>query len=279
MPHELKDRAVEELSRVFANLPPEPPTETTTWAGHEALRWQFRGEHKKTGAVCVGEAYLLAYKGVGYWFYVWTAERDAPVVAAELEDLRDRFRTLELRENWTEKVGAEVVYRGPSGKYRLSNYEAIWDRPAGIDPAGEDPKADLVLRAELKGRAKRDFRPRAMLVVMSLAEPGEPSDVGSRYIRARNTLDADVFGPTQISDRTGEPEGDPAVGPDPAAAPTYRLRISRGGPKASRASEKLVVYAAIRSGGDVIVAEGSCPWSEREVWERRLVQLVGSLRP
>ena len=279
MPHELKDRAVEQLSRVFANLPPDPPTEKTTWAGHEALKWQFRGEHKTTSAVCAGEAYLMAYKGVGYWFYVWASERDVPAVAAELEDLRDRFRTLDLREKWTERVGAEVVHRGPTGKYRLSNYEAIWDRPPGIDPAGEDPKAELLLRAELKGRSKRDFRPRATLVVMVLEQPGEPAEVAGRYVRARHTLDAAVFGPTQITDRAGDPEGDPAVGPDPGTTPTYRLKVSRGGPKASRASEKLVVFSAIRVGGEVVVAEGSCPWSEREVWERRLIQLVGSLRP
>lgn len=279
MPHELKDRSVEQLSRVFANLPPDPPTEKTTWAGHDALKYQFRGEHKTTAAVCVGEAYLLAYKGVGYWFYVWAADRDVPAVAAELDDLRDRFRTLDQREKWAERVGGEIVYRGPTGKYRLSNYERVWDRPPGIDPAGEDPKADLLLRAEIKGRSKRDFLPRAALVVMVLDDPGDPADVARKYVQARHTLDAAVYGPTQITDQTGEPTGDPAVGPDPSATPTYRLKVSRGGAKASRSSEKLVVFSAIRVDKDVIVAEGSCPWSEREVWERRLIQLVGSLRP
>jgi hypothetical protein len=96
---------------------------------------------------------------------------------------------------------------------------------------------------------------------------------------SRHTPDAAVFGPTQITDETGEPAGDPPVGPDTGTTPTYRLKVSRGGAKASKSSQKLVVFSAIRVGDDVIVAEGSCPWSEREVWERRLVQLVGSLRP
>lgn len=277
--HELKDRMVEQLSRVFANLPADPPLEKTTWAGHEALKWQFRGEHKATGAVCVGEAYAMGYRGVGYWFYVWAAERDLPAVASELDDLRDRFRTLGLREKWAEKVGAEVVYRGPTGKYKLGNYENIWAPPPGVDPTGEDPKADLLLRAELKGRAKRDFNPRANLVAMVLSDAGDAAEVARKYVFNRHTPDAAVFGPTQITDVTGEPTGDPAVGPDTAAAPTYRLKVSRGGARASKASEKLVVYSAIRVGNEVIVAEGSCPWSEREAWERRLIQLVGSLRP
>ena len=57
-----------------------------------------------------------------------------------------------------------------------------------------------------------------------------------------------------------------------------RLKVSPGGAYASKSAEKLVVYAAIETPDGVVVAEASCPWAQREVWEKRLIQLVGSLR-
>lgn len=279
MVHEMKDRMAEQLHRVFANLPPELPTEPATWAGHEALKCQFRGEHRTTGAVCLGEGFAMHYKGVAYWFYAWAAERDVAAVGTELDELRECFRTLDRREAWSPRVGTEIVYRSPTGKYKLGTYERIWDRPAGIDPAGEDPKAEMLLRGELKGRSKRDIVPRAMLVVMNIDRPGDVVESAREYVHARHTLDAAVYGPTQIVEQSGEPVGDAPIGPDSTLTSTFRLKVSRGGPKASRVSEKLVVYSAIRVEDRVIVAEASCPWSEREIWERRLIQIVGSLRP
>ena len=276
---DLRERMANQLNRVFANLPAEPSLEPATWAGQDARRCQFRAEHKTTGTVCLGEVYLLGHKGVGYWFYAWTAERDAAAVAHEFDDLRGRFRLLDRRANWSGKTGTEVVFRGP-GKvnYRLTAHEAIWKKPAGLAPTDEDPEADLLLKAELKGRQQRDFPPQATVVVLVLDEGGDPAEVAGQYVRKRHTLDPEVFGPTKITEVTEDPVGDPPPGPDDGGAPTTRLKVSPGGENASRSAEKLVVYAAVKSGDAVVVAEGSCPWTQRAVWERRLIQIVGSLK-
>ena len=82
------------LSELPDPLPDDPPLEPAKWAGHDAKRCQFRAEHKTTGTVCLGECYLLGFKGVGYWFYAWAAEQNAAAVADELDEMRGRFRTL-----------------------------------------------------------------------------------------------------------------------------------------------------------------------------------------
>jgi hypothetical protein len=278
---DLQDKMARQLNRVFANLPEDFALEPAVWAGHDARRFQFRAEHRTSGTVCVGECYALAHRGVGYWFYAWTAERDAAAVAAEFDDLRGRFRTLGRRENRSMTANPEVVYRSESGgpRYRLSSHEQIWKKPPGLAPTDEDPKADLLLKAELKTPQRRDFPPQATLVVLVLKEDGEADDVADRYVRKRHSPDPEVFGPTDIAVLAGDPEGTtPPPGPDQEGRAATRLKVTPGGETASRSAAKLVVYSAMRIGDEVIIAEAYCPWNERSVWELRMIQLVGSLR-
>jgi hypothetical protein len=276
---ELRQKMSDQLRRVFLNLPDPLPLEPAKWAGLDARRCPFRGERKGTDTVCVGECYLLAHKGFGYWFYTWSTERDAAEVASQFDDLRARFRVLDGREGGGIRPAvAETDFHGTSVNYKLTGAASVWKKPEGLVPTDEDPMADLLLRGELPSRQKRDFPPRATLVGLVLKDGGDPTAVGGQYVRKRHTLDPQVFGPTKITELSGEPEGDALTTPDVSSAPTTRLRVSPGGENASRSAEKLVVYSAIRVGEVVVVAEGSCPWSERATWERRLIRLVGSLR-
>lgn len=276
---ELRDKMSDQLRRVFLNLPEELPLEPAKWIGLDARKCQFRGERKGTDIVCVGECYVLAHKGFAYWFYTWSAERDAAAVAEQFEDLRARFRVLDGRaDGGLRPAPAETALRGTAVEYKLTGAASVWKKPEGLAPTDEDPMADLFLRGELPSRRKRDFPPRATLVVLVLKGGGDPTDVGGKYVRKRHTLDPQVFGPTKIIELSGEPEGDALPTPEATSAPTTRLRVSPGGENASRSAEKLVVYSAIRVGDVVVVAEGSCPWAERATWERRLIRLVGSLR-
>lgn len=277
-PAEMREKMHDHLNRLFLDVAPDLALEPAKWAGQDARKCQFRGRHKTTDTICVGECYLLSYRGVGYWWYAWAAERDVAAVADELTAMRGRFRLLDQRKNWSEEVATEAVYRSESGKYRLSNFEKIWSKPDGSDPKDEDPKADLLLKGVLKGRQRRDVNPTAALVVLVLPGGGDPMTVAGKYVRKRHTPDAELFGPTAITELTGDPVGDPPVGDEKAVAPVARLKVSPGGENASKSAEKLVVYSAIKVGDEVIVAEGSCPWAQRAAWERRLMQLVGSLR-
>lgn len=276
---DLRDRMIEQLRRVFLHLPEELPTEPAKWAGLDARRCQFRGERKGTGTVCTGECYLLASKEVAYWFYSWSAEGDAAELAPQFDTLRARFRVVnDQKSEGIRPAVTEVVYRGTSADYKLSADPSVWKKPPGLAPMDEDPAADILIRGELPGRQKRDFPPRATLVGLVLKDAGDPSSVGGKYVRKRHTLDPDVFGPTKIVELSGEVEGAAPPTPTDGGITATRLRVSPGGENASRSAEKLIIYSAIRVGDSVVVAEGSCPWSEREIWEGRLIRLVGSLR-
>jgi len=274
---ELREELHRILNRLFLYIPAELPLEAAKWGRHAAKKALFRGEHKSTGVVNLGEVYILSHKGLAYWFFTWTAEADAAAAAEELGRLRERFRTLDLRDKWSETKSNEQVFRSGkgSGRFRLSTTEPIWTE-AAVEATSEDPKAELLLKGKLKARSSNDFAPEATLVALVL--PGTDADGALTYLKARWTKDAELFGPTIITELSGESEGDPTDKPA-AGLPTVRWKVAVGGPNASKSSEKLVVFTTMPTGADTIVAEGSAPWKEREAWERRLMQFVGTLRP
>ena len=277
-PGELHEETLRHLNRVFQDVPNLTP-EPAKWGPHAARKCFFRAEHKGTQVACVGDAYAMSYKGVGYWFYAWAAEADAAALAGEFDAMRERLRTLDQRAKWVAAAAVEATFRSvkPSSRFRLTTPETIWAAPP-LEPTVEDPAAELLLKGVVKSRTRRDFNPEALAVVMVLPATAEPAEVAEEYVRKRHTRDPSVFGPTDITEVTGDVTGDGP--PDRVGGlAVRRLKVSPGSPDASKVAEKLVVFAAMKSGDAVVIAEANCPWSQRDVWERRLVQLVGGLRP
>jgi hypothetical protein len=278
--NELREEMFRCLNRSFLYIPPDLSFEDAKWGPHLAKKAFFRGEMKSSSTVCVGEVYVLSHKGLGYWFYSWAPEVEASQVAGEFEAMRERFRTLDQRDKWSEKVSNEIVYRSalPNGKFRISNYEKIWTPPQ-LEPTDEDPSAQLLLKGILKGKGRRDFHPEALLVVMMIPLKGDPATQAEAYVQARYTRDPETFGKKIVKAVIAPPTGDDPVGPETPGVSVKRLQISPAEESASRSSEKLVVYSTITVGESLIIAEASCPWSQRETWERRLIQFTSSLRP
>ena len=265
---------------MFVGVPAELPLEPAAWAGKPARHALFRGEHRATAVPCVGEVTVLSYKGIAYWFIGWAAEADARAVAADLDAARDGFRLLDRREGWTPRPTPEVVFRGvkSTSPFRLSTTEAVWSAEAVDSPTLEDPGAELLLKGMARGPAARDRPPTARVVVMVLPADGDPAGQAEKYIRGRYARDPELFGPVEIKPAVGAVQGDP-LPEAPDAAPAVRLTVRHVKEGALAAADKLVVYAAVSMAGNLVVAEASCPLDERGVWERRLVRLVGSLRP
>ena len=284
LPGEMHEETLRQLNRVFQDVPPGLTTEPAKWGPHEARKCFFRAEHKLTQVACVGEAYTMSYKGVGYWFFAWAAEADAAALSGEFDAMRERLRTLDQREKWVPAAAVEATFRSvkPTSRFRLSTPEKIW-AAAQLDPTDEDPAAELLLKGVLKGRTRRDFNPAASVVVLVVPGGAEANEIAEEYVRKRYTRDPAVFGPTAIEPVTGDLAGDAPAGVAGAATegglPARRLKVSPGGADASKVAEKLVVFAAMAAGDSVVVAEASCPWSQKDVWERRLAQFVGTLRP
>ena len=82
----------------------------------------------------------------------------------------------------------------------------------------------------------------------------------------------------QIKELTDDAQGDdPPAGPPqpPAAVTRYEVRYANGNAE----SRKFVAVAAMDAGGKRIVAVGYSVLRQRKSWEKRLVQIVGSLSP
>lgn len=276
-PGDLREPLLDRLRGLFED--PDPTQEKgATWAGQPAVKYTFRGVEKGTTEVYAGEAYAIGYKGIGYWFLAWAPEREVAGLVDEFADLRGRFKLLGYRDEWKETAAPFAVFAGDAVDYRVIDTERIWKKPAtGTEPRDVDPKADLLLWAEYPFKQKRDVKPRAELVTYVLDPAGDdPVAVVRAYIKARYAKEAADFGETRLVELTDEPQGDPPAHTEQQGIETVRLKA-----EAVRDSNrsKLLVLSGITVGGKVVGLEARCPWSDRPLWERRLIHVAASLRP
>jgi len=274
---ELRDEALKILKRGFLYISDDITLADHNWAGQPAKSFLYRGESILTSGTVVGEVRLLAYQGVGYWSVTWVEEAVAKNYDAELTQQLAGFRLLNQRKTWKPEQTALQTFTARLGGERLNlkTYEPIWSLDP--EPEKEASEAVLLLRGKLKSQGRGDFTPEATVAVLAI--PGEAAKT-EEYLKSRWARDPAVFGPTTIVTLEGEPEGEPSgIEQVPAVRPVVRWRVSPGGMNTSRAVEKLVVFSVNSAGGKTFIAEGQSPWAEREAWERRLMNLVGTLAP
>ncbi|MGL6096543.1 MAG: hypothetical protein ACRC7O_12185 [Fimbriiglobus sp.] len=274
-PSEMKDKMLDNLAKAFENLPPELEPEPVTWAGQKADRYTFRAVFKPTAETCAVECTVLGHQGIAYWYFTWVAEANEPAAAEQLAAIRDGFRVLTERANWRPTTVTEAVHRSKSGLFKITDFERVWAVPQGKDPADEDEKADLVMTGILKGRDRRDVWPKAELVVFVLDDAADPLAAGKTYIRERYKT---FFDETTFEDLSGPPEGDAPLGTEDNGTPVARMKVVRGGADSTRSADKLLLLSAVTADDKMVVAELTCPWRERIVWERRLMQMASSLK-
>jgi len=276
-PGDLRESLFDRLRGVFED-PELTPEKGATWAGQEAVKYTFRGLEKGTTNVCAGEAYAIGYKGIGYWFIAWAPERAVAGFLDEFADLRGRFTLLHHRDDWKETATPAVVFPGDAADYHLIDTERWWKKPStGTEPRDVDPKADLLLWAEYPVKKKVDVKPKAELVTYVLDPAGDgPIATVRKYLRDRYAKEAELFGETKLSDLSDEPLGDPPAHLEQQGIETVRLKADA---LMDSNRSKLHVLSAISTGNKVVGVDAHCPWSERSVWERRLIHIAGALRP
>lgn len=267
---ELQEKMLTHLQQEFVNLPANLEPSPTPWGGQAARIVRFRGEQQGTGTICRGEAYLLAFRGIGYWFYTWAPEHFHPALEAELQDLAARFRVLDERKDWQEQARSETVYPVANGTHQISTGDTIWKSPPGLKPQDEEATADLLLWGELRSGSRQEMLARATVIVYTLAE--SDSDKVRDYVKKRHTPDETAFGKTVIEElkaadnATNEP------------SEVIRLHVRPEDPNAARSAQKLVIFKSLVSENQAVVAEGWCSWSERSLLEEKIAQIVASLR-
>jgi hypothetical protein len=279
-PGELKEGITDRLRPLFDDLDAHDE-DGAVWAGIPALKTVFRGTAtpKLGSGIHVGEAYAIAHKGIGYWFFALAPESEANTMAPELDDLRGRLKFLTTRDDWTETTSASLLMVGDVADYRLTDGDGWWKKLS--DPRIEDPKADLAYDAEFKSRVKRDIKPRARLAVLVLDPTSDdPMAALREYLRDQYEK---LYGLKTWQELDGPPLGDSPASGDRRGIEALRFKVS--GPDANLT--KLVVLSAIKMDAQtpngvkpmVIGAHAYCAFEYQTFWEKRLIQLTGSLRP
>jgi hypothetical protein len=281
-PTELKEAAQTRLKAQLDALQAED-IENAKWGAAPGSQeplpagaFAFRGIDRKSQQTVAGECYTFGFKGIGYTFIGWAGEKDTPGLLPEFKAIRDRFRLLDPRADWKEKVSAAHQFRGDRAGYRLSDVEGLWREVKTRKAEEEDPNGDILLQAEIKSRQKVDLPPKASLITYLIPAGGDPLDAARAYVQGKYDKDRELFGETKLEPVAGDPAGDPPPPSDePIDAPVARFRTRNERTDKS----ELVVLSAVKVGDKIAVVDARCDWTKRSMWERRLMQLAGSLKP
>jgi hypothetical protein len=247
--------------------------------GQPATGTQFRIQ-STDGLNWKGEVYSVAHKGVAYWWASWCGESDFDALKDDFGAFRDRFRLLDLREDWKSKQPNVTHYKGERVNYTITDAEGVWRETPIDDFKAEEPNLDKRLRIDATPKRDRKALPdEAELRVYLVGEAGEPLEVARKYVEdletARIRTANDKLTPPAFQELTGEPEGDPSPDTVPAVSPVVRLRSTV---KESPAASRLMVASGIRVGDQVVIVHCWCEWEKRSVFETKLVQIASSLR-
>jgi len=267
------DRSFEEVTRT--------QMEGATFLGQPAaMAFSFTARQKSDGAGVAGLCYATSSKGIGYWALSWAGEKDAEGQASTFDAIREKLKLSGTRDNWSPKELPVRTFGGHAVSYQLLDGEDIWKEPEPKErPAtGEDANGDLLLVARVKVPGQ-DIAEEATLVTILLdSAGGEPLPQGKKYVEDKiraQVKQADEKLDAAFLDLTGEPKGDPPSNPVDTPTPIARMQMTV---KGAASFSKLVVVSAAKIGERVVVVYSFCSWTDRELFESKLMQIAGSLR-
>jgi hypothetical protein len=152
----------------------------------------------------------------------------------------------------------------------------LWTVPKGSRPTDEDPLADLWIQCTIKpqGRAG-DAAARADCFVYVLPASPDPQKAAADFVTSRPSRNPESHREFVVTAVAEPVAGDEPLGGPPASPrPTARFKLTHPqNPDGAR----LLVVSAMACGGKVVAVEATCPWKDREVFEKRLVSLAASL--
>ena len=213
------------------------PVEGETWAGHPAHGRPVHRQPVEDEQVR-GEAFAIAYKGVGYVFFAWAAEANWAGLRDELVALREKVRPANLRDKWVPKRANTETYPSDDGTYQVEDVDGAWlkGKPADqwgpkekkfvVEPddlKGLDPKAAMAFRAEYQIKERGDTkrrRPRPTALVVELDEGRRPAGGGQgprdradqAGLRGGTAPDLKLEPMGRSPSGTALPTGGPAIG-------------------------------------------------------------------
>jgi hypothetical protein len=231
-------------------------------AGKRAQRIAFLAEANHVDLV--GECYLLAYNGIGYWFVTWAPEADREAAFDEWDGLRKGFSLLTEREGWKEKQPAIITVNGTKLPCRLDFTEGVWEKEK--EPEAYDTAADLALLGRDVTEPRGTEKTATALVLILPKQP----DLKAAVAAAR----AHVLAQQKkvYPDTTFE-----AV--DEKSSPPKEIGNMRGQLLKLKARntpdlDHLIYLGVINQPDEVVVIQCECDWRRRMYWEVNFTQLL-----
>jgi hypothetical protein len=231
-----------------------------------------------------GRAYLLGYRGYGYWLFLWSPSGDGGQAAADAELVRAAFAlNPTFREGWQEKAPELEPLAVPQGGVALSYPKAVWVEE---EKAGYDPKAVQVLKGSFSvdGTGKhRDWTASrvasAQVLVIPVADGKGPGEAARAYVlESQKDPDRGGYPKTTlqpIKNKAGEAQDHDADLGD------LRGRLTKLQMANTEDRERFVVLGVVPrpEKGRLLVVWCECDWAMRDYWEPEFVILLNSLRP
>ena len=269
-PADLRERVTELLDKQFDNVTEAEEAREEPLCGQPAMRFLYRASDRKTGDTMILEVHALANKAIGIWVFSWAAERDFAGLASAFQTVRSGLHIAKANDPNIEVPTGTKTHRSKSGLFTLKDSDGLWTKK---EPATSlDANGTLWLRGTPKSAGGRNKPSTVDLVVVEIEPEGDPKQQALELVK--KSLPE---GEPAIEEMTGEPTGDPPAGEMTDGAIVTRLKVKYRG--ADSSVNKLVVFSAVASGGKLVVVYANCQWKDLPYWERRLMQIVGSLAP
>lgn len=266
---ELHDLVRDALAANFGDLKDKLDEEPATLGGVKGKRYTFESLFKQSGDDVKGEVYAVGHQRAAYLVYSFAPEKKVGEVAQAFVDFRARVRFVTPSPTG-DQAGFRKVFRTKRGGYSLTATENLW-KVAG-DPSTQDEKADLWLEGAISVSGGDLAPDPATVLVLILDKDADPRAYLDEKVFAREGFKLDM------KELTDDYQGDdpPAGPPVPTGTLTrYEVRYENGDAN----SRKFAAVATLDAGGKRHVAVGYAVLKQRKSWEKRLVQIVGSLAP
>jgi hypothetical protein len=271
---EMEKGAIERLENYFkeGELEWEPRAAKQPLAGQPVQRIVFQGQHDKV--LFRGECYLLRYRGIGYWLFIWAPmgkNKKWQSTQKELEDMQSQdnrgFVLLDGRKGWEEQPPEMDKYRGSKYAFTIQGLKGLWEEFSAAD---EDAHGDLYLQRKPPNRERNPVK--GVNVLVSVLGKKAGTTLKSAMTEAKDSL------LQRLPDVGEKPKADAAPGQK------GELGVERKvGNVPGRVMELQVIngelqfyalLAVVVRSKHVFIIQCQCPWKDRANWRGEFIQML-----
>jgi hypothetical protein len=259
---ELVNGALERLRKLFGDtLQFDEKVVKTQILGGDALGFPFKG---RSNLVFEGECCLVAYQGLGYWFFFAGSEPDvAALVRKQLED-DSAIAILAERRNWHEDPPEVASLQSSDKAFVLQAPAGVWQK---FDPLTVEEHGVLYY----SGTFNRDPDPSKAANVFAV-----------KLDRISALADAYKFGRDHLEGLAKAGANDYALQPLDESDATGRL-LETSGPQACIGEMRLVragqvlrywLVGVVNDESATYAVRFECGWDRRSVWRQEFLDML-----